>query len=241
VLGVISLLALYSIAANIGMAITPNEEWTTAQVLHFTQAEKTFSLQSLGDQVHRGTTLPAWAPANELFVVGDCAGLYVSNGEDYSTVPTEQFQETTWMAVQRGPEFEHRFQMTASATGRTESLPLVTVGSRTVAVTATSTLHAGVVHVIFSYAGAGSRASSHSFPVAAGSTHPVVVVTDPAKHAIEVYLDGTEVFQRTVVVPSPIYAAPGRTATAGSPASLELVNETARLVHPTLCRSLVNP
>ena len=52
----------------------------------------------------RGSALPPWGPADQLYVVGDCDGLYISNGENYSTVPERAVHhETTWMTVERGP------------------------------------------------------------------------------------------------------------------------------------------
>ena len=38
---VIGLVALFSIVANFGMAIVPNEEWSTTQTLNFVEAQKT--------------------------------------------------------------------------------------------------------------------------------------------------------------------------------------------------------
>ncbi len=40
---VIGVVALWAIVANIGMAITPNEEWNTTQVLHYVKAQKAVS------------------------------------------------------------------------------------------------------------------------------------------------------------------------------------------------------
>jgi hypothetical protein len=82
--------------------------------------------------VAHGSSLPLWAPADQLFVVGACDGLYISNRENYSTVPTQQFQRATWMVVQRGHAFQHSFHITFAepASGRTESLSLVTASHR---------------------------------------------------------------------------------------------------------------
>ena len=116
---VIAALALFSIAANIGMAIVPNEEWNTTQLVNYVQAQKTVSDLTghpLQARVVRGNALPPWGPAGELYVVGNCSGLYISNGENYSTVPSQQYQRTTWMPVELGQPFEHTFQMTVRST-----------------------------------------------------------------------------------------------------------------------------
>ena len=79
---------------------------------------------------HPGELAPPWGPADQLYVVGNCDGLYISNGEDYSTVPSQQFVRNTWMAVELGHAFQHTFESrsTVASEGTLES-PLVTVGS----------------------------------------------------------------------------------------------------------------
>src|SRR6185437_711163 len=141
-LAAITFLAFFSIWANVGMAITPNEEWNTTQVLNFVAAQKSVSDLTghpLEAEVTRGQSLPAWAPAGRLYVIGDCSGFYVSNGENYSTVPSQQHQRTTWMTFQLGPAFQHAFRLSARpATSQgTESFPLLTSGSNTLTMTAT--------------------------------------------------------------------------------------------------------
>ena len=67
--GVIAVVALFSITANIGMAIVPNEEWDTTQVLNYVQAQKTVSDLTghpLESHVVRGDSLPPWGPAGQL-------------------------------------------------------------------------------------------------------------------------------------------------------------------------------
>ena len=94
-IAVITVVALFSITANIGMAVVPDEEWDTTQVLNYVQAQKTvsdFTGHPLESQVVRGDSLPPWGPAGQLYVIGNCSGLYISNGEDYSTVPSQQYQ-----------------------------------------------------------------------------------------------------------------------------------------------------
>ena len=83
---VISVVALFSIAANVGMAIVPNEEWNTTQVLHYVETQKAISDVTghpLNAEVVRGNSLPPWGPADQLYVIGNCDGLYISNGEKY--------------------------------------------------------------------------------------------------------------------------------------------------------------
>ena len=128
-----------AIVANIGIAVAPNEEWNATQTLHFVEAQKAVNDVtglSLRSQVVRGTSLPPWGPANRLFVVGDCDGLYISNGEDYSTVPDEQYTRDTWMTVELGHTFEHTFGVTADASAPkvTAPVPAIHAGTATISV-----------------------------------------------------------------------------------------------------------
>ncbi len=113
--GIIAVAAAFSVVANIGMAITPNEEWNSTQVLHYVEAQKSISDVSghpLNSRVVRAGSLPPWGPADQLYVIGDCDGLYISNGEYYSAVPSQQYQRNTWMPVEYGHSFQHTFRIT---------------------------------------------------------------------------------------------------------------------------------
>ena len=59
----------------------------------------------LTGQISQGTALPFWAPANEVFVVGNCAALYISSGVKFDTVPSFQIQRSTWTPVEQGNSF----------------------------------------------------------------------------------------------------------------------------------------
>ena len=61
----IGVVALFSITANVGMAIAPNEEWDTTQVLNYVQAQKTVSDLTghpLESEVVRGQLLASMGP-----------------------------------------------------------------------------------------------------------------------------------------------------------------------------------
>ena len=240
---VIGVVALYCVVANIGMAVTPNEEWNTTQVLHFVEAQKSVSDATgtnLAERVQQGSALPTWAPADHLFVVGDCSGLYISNGENYSTVPTQQFQRTTWMAVERGRQFQHSFHMTfvAPPAGSVESVPLVRIGSRTVEVH-TASVGPGRVLVTFGIYGATGPDYASSVVEPSGSSHDVVVITDTAKRLVEVTVGERSVFARAQIVGTPIVATTGVSRSTGTPPALEVVNTTPLTSGTTLCRSLL--
>jgi hypothetical protein len=73
-------LGLFGVVANTAMSVTPTGWWSNQQFVHYLQFQKTAGDligRPLADSVVRGTSLPRSAPRGELFIQGDCAGLYV--------------------------------------------------------------------------------------------------------------------------------------------------------------------
>jgi hypothetical protein len=241
--GVIAVVALFSIGANIGMAIVPTEEWDTTQVLSYVQAQKTVSDLTghpLEASVVRGNTLPPWGPAGQLYVIGNCNGLYISNGENFSTVPTEQYHRTTWMTVELGRAFQHAFRLTVKSpkSGGMESVPLVSAGQYTVKVNATSSMDGHGVQLSFGLYRTGRAVQlTKPFEVNSGATHSVAVTTDPVKHQIGLALDGVvhilTSFQSDGSIHVDSVNAPRRPPTA-------LLVKTMSTQPPTLCQSLIH-
>ena len=226
------------------MSITPNEEWNSAQVFHYVQAQKIvsdFTGNRLNAHVIRGSSLPGWAPADELYVVGDCDGLYISNGEDYSTVPTQQFERTTWMTVQLGHLFEHTFHVTVngSASTGTTTVPLVTAGSETVTMSATPSKDRSSVTVTYDLKGPNGLAKGLSATVPSGTTIPVVVETDPVKHTAEVYVNNVAQLLDPLTVGTPIVVDSLSAPSTASLPAMTVVDVTATSPGPALCRSLI--
>jgi hypothetical protein len=239
----VGVVALFSIVANIGIAIVPNEEWDQTQALNYVQAQKTVSDLTghpLQANVKRGDALPAWAPAGQLYVIGNCSGLYVSNGENYSTVPSEQFTRTTWMTVQLGEPFEHTFSFDVQSPplGGLQTVPLVQAGKYTVTVTMAATTDQHVVLLWFTAqtAGAGT-VKGPRFEVATGGTHTVVVTTDPVKHQFVATFDG----RIHVTTTLPLNQEPITVAATGAPnTSKDLSVKSVSTPAPALCQSLIN-
>jgi hypothetical protein len=240
VLVVITVLALFSMAANIGIAITPNEEWSTTQLLRYVGAQKAVSDitgHPLNSQVTRGTSLPPWAPADQLYVIGNCEALYISNGEDYSTVPDQQFTRTTWMTVELGHAFQHTFRVTVHGSSSTasEALPLVTTGADTVTMLAAAT-PGPEVQVSFELVGPDGFVGRLTALLPRGSTRRVVVVTDPQKHLLLVTLGGVAKFTTALDHMEPVVAVEPHVQHGGL---LSVENITPSTPQPTLCQSLI--
>jgi hypothetical protein len=239
--GVIAVVAAFSVAANVGMAITPNEEWTSGQALNFVEVQKAISDVTghpLNALVTRADTLPPYGPADQLYIVGNCDGLYVSEGEDYSTVPSESFTRTTWLAVQRGHTFQHTFEVTFRTPTLPESIPLVSAGRNTISVDAWPTARHRLVRVLFQFNSPGKTVYGITPYVPPGTTHRVVVVTDPAKHLAEASMDGTVYMASTWDSTEPITADTQHATAGGTPPVLTVTNITGSTPQPGLCRSL---
>jgi len=239
VLAVITVLAVFSVVANLGIAITPNEEFNSAQVLRYVETQKAFSDLTghpLNSRVTRGASLPAYAPADQLYVIGRCDGLYISNGEDYSTVTDQQYTRTTWMTVELGHAFQHTFRIAVDPTGSTagEVVPLLTTGPNTLSARAKSV--SGEVELSFGLQGPTGFTGGLATAVRPGTSHTVVAVTDPVKHLVQVTMDGTVVMAATVAHGQPVVVAP---QSAGSDGVLTVTDVTASTPQPTLCQSLI--
>ncbi len=242
---VIAVVAVFTIVANIGVAIVPNEEWTPTQVLNFVETQKSISDVTghpLNANVRRGNDLPPWAPAGELYVIGDCDGLYISNGENYVTIPKQQYTRTTWMAVQRGHAFQRLFEVTAHhlVPSGSQWMPLLDVGPGTVSAKATPSRFPGRVQVSFNLVGRNGITYGLPTLISPGHTDYVVVVTDPVKHLVEVTINGTVFLMATGVANvEPVSARSGVIHSVGTPSALSAVDATASAPQPKLCESLI--
>ncbi len=174
-------------------------------------------------------------------MVGDCEGLYISNGEDYSTVPSQQFTRTTWMTVELGHSFQHVFALTAEppVAGGSASVSLVTVGKDTVAVSATATGNPRLVRLIVGFYGQGKPVYGHPVDVVSGASQKLVVITDPAKHQVEATVDGVTRLSTTLGAGVPVPISSDVSPARPTPAALSVVDVTASSVEPLLCRSLI--
>lgn len=238
---VIALLALFSISANIGMAIVPNEEWAGSQAFNYVSAQKTISDLTghpLQGRVVRGSSLPPWAPAGQLYAIGDCSGLYISSGENYSTVPSQQYTRTTWLTVQLGQPFQHTFQLSVKVprTLTRESVPLLRTGKY--AVTAIEVpVSPQVIYITFAISGGPKTIEAESFLVNTGTTHTVVVTTDPVKHLLSVQMDGVVRISQTFT-DGHVHVAPITSLSQAQ--SNVLVVEREPTPRPGLCLSLIH-
>ena len=178
----IVVLGLFSWWANVGAAITPSALWTTTQARNFVSFQKSVSGGAVARLVRQGSSLPYFAPAGDLFIVGDCSGLYVSTGFSYATVPGQQLQHETWDAVEQSAGFNHLIQVEYTRAVTTSDPPLVvmTYGRSSLALVPTGTNR---VRLVLENGGAPAviwpPASTSSFAVQPGKPFPMYTMTDP--------------------------------------------------------------
>jgi hypothetical protein len=219
-LSVFAVLAIFSVAANIGLSITPSDSWTEAQASHFLEFQKAISDATghpLNGQVHQGNTLPYWAPADTVFIAGNCDALYVSNGQDYSGVLNQRAEHWTWVPVERDGQLQHLLRITFDS-------PSVTSGEQVLVATMGTGrlwLHAkagsgGLIAVWFSLQDPLYGATSLVDFVPSGSTHTLLLTTDPFADVLDVSFDGVTVLESPVAKSAPPVLNASRTPKVGS-------------------------
>jgi len=97
------LLGLFGFAANMGIAITPDGNWTRSQVDRYVLVEQTLSDitgHPLSREVVAGTNFPAGATTGQLFIKGRCDELYIAD----QIVPNGVYNPlAVWLPVERSP------------------------------------------------------------------------------------------------------------------------------------------
>ncbi|MGA2837614.1 MAG: hypothetical protein ABSF84_13540 [Acidimicrobiales bacterium] len=245
VAAVIGVVALYSLVANIGIAVTPVEEWNTTQALGYVQFQKSVSDLTGGQirgRVVRGDGLPTYAPAGRIRIVGACDGMYISNGEDYTVVPSSQSARQTWQTVEYGPGFQRLFYVTPRDGTSPARVDLVQAGLWTISVETEPLPGGRTVSFRIAMAGAGGHAGtvyrSYEAIEPVGGTHRLTVLTDPYKHVAQVSIDDVLYLNESLVDGAPVdgLVTPSQ-ASATNPISV--VDATASTPEPSLCLSLL--
>jgi hypothetical protein len=130
VLGALATAGVYCVAANLAIATFPVPQWLSTQSERFLSLENSLSIDSLAHSVARGTTLPYWAPAGEVFAMDNCSGLYLSSGDATKNVPGQRIEHYSWMPVEQSPAFHHviGFTFNRPVSDFTHGLTVMTYG-----------------------------------------------------------------------------------------------------------------
>jgi hypothetical protein len=240
VFGAIAVLAAFSIVANMAIAIGPSDVFSESQLNQFLDTANSLSVQSLASTVRRGATLPYWAPAGQIYIVGDCSGLYYSTGETYKNVPGQQLIHWTWMPVEQGAGTIHTIDVTFNEPQRDVNppVPIFTYGKSTLYV---DQAPEETIQVQVTDAGA----QGISFPLTTGgglpilhdhTTYQFMVVTDPNMKVIEVWEGGSMLIGH--YLPGPGRATVLATPKTGATPPIEITDIP---VHAplSLCHSLL--
>lgn len=144
----------------------------------------------LGPFVLRGDELPETGAADQLFIVGDCAALYWSDGEHGSHL----FDRTNWRPVERtGAAGEHPVTV-AFAPGRAgERTPLLTVTGTDGARSTISLEYGDDGTGRFVFDGVGFPSVGDQIDVRPGEPRAMTIVADPRLGVASVTLDGDTV------------------------------------------------
>ncbi len=243
--GVIAVVALYSLVANVGIAVTPVEEWTATQNYGYVQFQKSVSDLTGGqirERVTRGNGLPPYAPAGQIRIVGACDAMYISNGESYAVVPASQFERLTWQVVEYGHGFQRKFIVTPRDGTSPAQVALVRAGVWTISIDTAPLPGGRTVSLRVAMVGAGAHAGttfySHEAIEPIGVLNRVVVLTDPFKHVAQVSIDGVPLFNESLTGGAPVASlvTPSQ-ASAANPISV--IDRTSGLPEPSLCRSFL--
>jgi hypothetical protein len=184
----IAVAASFSILANAGIASTPADvgAWQGAKIQSYVQSQEDFS-NLMGDpiaaNVRRGSALPPSAPADTLFILGNCSALYISNGENYNPwIPVT-------LASPYRSEFSVRFTRRAA---RPQSITLATTGRNVVST------------VVLEYSGSRMRVDFNDplfsmvgpwTHVHTGRVYKIDVIADTPRQNMMVDVDGVQVLQ----------------------------------------------
>ena len=255
VAGSIAAIATYCVAVNLAIAAFPVSQWTMTQSARFVSVEKSLSIDSLANSVRRGSTLPYWGPAGQLFAMDNCSGLYLSTGNTSKDVPGQQIEHYTWMPVEQSPAFTHiiGFTFNRPVSDFTHAVTLMTYGKSSLVLERSSVPGQLQLHLYNS----GTSISWPSpigwkFPITASELHQplqVIVTIDPNLDTFGVgwyddevmiyhYVagDGPAVVKSTVVSPgSPLPVVTVSNVPLGSSQDQYGLSATSST---SLCRSL---
>jgi hypothetical protein len=150
--------ALFGFVANMGIAITPQDDWTQTQADHYIQAQQDLSNitgHPLSHDVIRAANPSAQAPIGQLFIKGQCKELYVSDGEG-SAFP---YPGLVWRPVERAPHTPICHALIGSATNASPTTHVIapspdeTLSGSHVAVRATASGAGSISAVSFALVG----------------------------------------------------------------------------------------
>ena len=238
-LGILSVVAVYCVVVNTAIAASP-EQFTQTQVQNFLSAQKSLSISSLAGSVHHGSTLPDWAPYGQLFMVGNCSGLYLASGISETDVPGLRIDGGTWIPVEQDPAFTRQIWFTFNGPAKdfTKPVTLMTYGAASLVLEPAGT---GSFQVTLEHSG-----TSIGWPLSTELPKPISVLhepfriqvtTDPNLHQILVTWYGTGLISHFIAGTGPPVVHTTTTAPGGPLPEVSVVGKPVPS-SMSLCRSL---
>ncbi len=245
---VVLLLAVFSIAINLGLALSPTGEWLPTQTANYVTTVKQVSDLTghpIARQVKEAASLPYWAPANEIYIVRDCAGVYLSTGQGVAYAPGLQIQHATWDVIEQGDDIHHAISVSFNGPIKPGvAVPVFSFGDvRVVVQPISDRLVLFGIQNPHAPSVAWPPVSSPVAAVTPNTTYKMDVWADPYLNRINVWWENSEgkVISRTgTYLPGPGSAKvlQSRTQSEGDVSSISVADDKVPASNMSLCRSL---
>jgi hypothetical protein len=197
-LAIATALGLFGVVANIGVAVASPATWSSQQLRNFVGFQNDVSDVTghpLDGDVTQGALLPLNASAGQLFIAGNCDGLYQANGQaNVNGVVTrsdpliQQAFELSfgWVPVERGSSIRHTVELSIHAplSGTEPAVLLATIGGDHPSSLSVRPSGPGLVQ--FTMSGPGGTSMSGPMAVDVGTTYRLSVVLDTYLHSFSV-------------------------------------------------------
>ncbi len=233
-------LALFGVAANLGIAASPVPSWTTAQAKNYVTVQRSLTPGSQSASVIRSGSLPYWAPANHLYAARGCTGLYLSTGYAFWDSPGQQVMHSTWIPVEQARAINTTVGLTFNVPPQTlrTAVPLLRFGSSTLVVEPSG---GGLFHVRLENPGVPRITWPYpigwSFSAVEHFQYRINVMTDPTLNSIRVTWYGGAMMLHYLggKGPARVAVSPNR-----SPSPVSVADLTGSSPNLGLCRHLLH-
>jgi hypothetical protein len=245
---VIAALGLFGVAANIGVAASRQGDWSNQQVQNFVGFEDTVSKLTghpLNRVVMQGTALPLHASAGQLFIAGDCEGLYLATGlSDGSTVTRKATLlaqaydlSSGWVPVQRSSSIRHTVDISVRAplSDSQTSVSVATIGGDNPSTLSVRPSGPGAIR--FTMTSPFGTLTSKSMSVHVGRTYRFSVVLDTYLHSVSITSARGQEFQ-DLLSSGHVALRGSQSSAASDPLSVSVHGPAAPLPPGSLCQRL---
>jgi hypothetical protein len=225
----VAVLAFAGVVANVALSSTPDDPvaWQGTRVQAYVHRQETFSKYTghpLSANVERGTRLPSWAPADKLFVLGNCSALYLSDGETYHT----------WIPVDFGPGLRQAFDVVVRRPStQMVTTPVIGVGRDLVTTVRLEQLDTRVRVVLDDPL---FPASGPWLALRPDRRYSMTVDIDTQLHTIKIAIDGQPLIDSPLSTGEQEVVTYAGRPTAATPQGVTFINQP--VPEPPLCRGL---